>query len=208
MMRSALRIGGLVLALAALPRVAHAVPITVDFEGLADGTSLIDQIAALTFTNALALTSGAVGGSLNEFDFPPRSGQSVIIDDFGPMTISFSSLVYNLSGYFTYSTQLVLTAYDAAANALGSVSSLFTANLPFDGGTPNEQLQFQSLVGISFITIAGDPVGGSFTLDDFTYDTDPESGGTVPPPQSVPEPTTLVLLLMGGSGLIASRRRA
>lgn len=207
MLRSACRIGGLVLALAALPRVVHAIPVVVDFEAAAEGF-LTDQIPGLSFTNAFVLTSGAVGGLLNEFEFPPQSGVNVVSDDLGPLEISFTSLVYNLSGYFWYNTALTLTAFDAAGEIIGSVSSALTSHFGSDDPLAlAELLGFSSAVGISSIIIAGDPGGFSFTLDDFTYDTDPASGGP-PPSHSVPEPATLTMFLLGGAGLFASRRRA
>lgn len=206
MLRSACRIGGLVLALAALPRVVHAIPVVVDFETTAEGF-LTDQIPGLSFTNAFVLTSGAVGGLLNEFDFPPQSGVNVVSDDLGPLEIGFTSLVFNLSGYFWYNTALTLTAFDAAGGIIGSVSSALMSRFGSDDPlAPAELLSFSSTVGISSITIAGDPGGLSFTLDDFTYDTDEASGGGQPP-HSVPEPATLALFLIGGAGFLATRRR-
>src|SRR3990172_7139800 len=76
----------------------------LDFEGLTDLEDVTTQFAAqyATFAGATALTSGAVGGSLNEIDFPPQSGVNVLHDLAGPITIDFGLTAYDWSAYLTY----------------------------------------------------------------------------------------------------------
>ncbi len=179
--------------------VASASPITLDFEGLTDFEELSNQFPGLLFSNALLLTAGV---SLNEFDFPPNSGSNVVMDNGGAITISFAQQVYSLAGYFTYLTPITLTAYDFDDNVIGTVISALSSN---DGSSatpsPNELLAFNSIVGISSISLSGDPLGGSFVLDDLTYDNEPLVG-------SVPDPgSTLGLVILAAAGMLAASRR-
>src|ERR1035441_4544505 len=171
-----------VLAVILLPVPLKAATITIDFEGFPDSTSLTTQYLGLTFQNATILTSGI---SLNEFEFPPHSGSNVVFDDGGPISISFSSPILSFSGFFTYAEPLVLAAFDAGSSQVGSAVSAFSSNLALSGDTgssPNEFLQVSFAGGISSVTISGDPAGGSFTMDDATYNS------------TVPEPSSIFLL--------------
>lgn len=199
MLRPFVRIGILTVALFWFPRPLVASPITIDFESLNDLESVNSQFAGLTFFGATNVTAGV---SLNELDYPPRSGSNVVFDDGGPISISFAADVYSVAGYFTYAAPLTLTAFDAASNVLGSVSSLFASNFVSSGtsgSSPNELMQYQSLIGIASVTIAGDSLGGSFVLDDLTYDNRPAT---------VPDPATLAVVLLGALSLMGFQRRA
>ena len=163
-----------------------------------DGEQVTNQYGGPTFTNATAITAGF---SLNEVEFPPVSGASVVFDDGGAMTIDFATPVRSVFGYFTYATPLTLSfiAFDLT-EVLVPVTSAFVANLALSGDVgslPNELLGARSLGGIRAVTIAGDPAGGSFTLDDLSFERLPGS--------SVPEPATLLLVVAGVLGL--ARRR-
>lgn len=125
----------------------------------------------MTFSNAIILTSGI---SLNEFEFPPHSGVNVVSDFGGPISTDFATPVSSFSGYFTYAETLTLDAYGTSNNLLASAVSAYTNNEALSGepgSSPNELLEVSSLSGISEITITGDPAGGSFVLDDATYNT-------------------------------------
>jgi hypothetical protein len=198
-LRPFVRIGILTVALFCLPRPLVASPITVDFESLNDLESVNSQFAGLTFFGATNLTAGL---SLNEFDYPPRSGSNVVFDDGGSMSIFFATDVYSFAGYFTYAAPLTLTAFDASNNVLGFVSSIFASNFVSSGtlgSSPNELMQFQSLLGIASVTITGDPLGGSFVLDDLTYDNEPAT---------VPDPATPAVMLLGALSLMGFQLRA
>lgn len=167
---------------------------TIDFEGLADSSSVTNQFPGLLFSNATVLTAGV---SLNEFEFPPQSGDNVVFDDGGPISILFSVPVLSFSGYFTYLAQLTLTAYDSSDNVLGSITSSYLSNLVLSGdpgSIPNELLELAFAGGISKVTISGDLGGGSFTLDDVTVAT------------AVSEPSTFYLMLTGSLALFAACR--
>src|SRR3954464_841893 len=122
--------------------IASADTVTViDFEGLVEGASVTTQFSGLTLSNATVL---AAGTTLDEFEFPQHSGLNVVFDDLGPITITFSSPVLAVGGYFDYFMPLTLQAYDAGDNLLGSVTSAFLANLGLSGdmgSAPNEFLQ-------------------------------------------------------------------
>jgi hypothetical protein len=182
------------------PRLAGALPI--DFEGLADGAVVTNQYAGqgVLFSNATALIAGNAGGSLNEIDFPPASGVTIVFDDGGPMMLVFPTPFSFVSGLFTYTTQLTLQAFSdtAGTNLIGSVTSLYNDNTAGGfgdpGSSPNELLHFSSAAGIGSIKIIGDPAGSSFTLDNFNG-------------APVPEPASLLLLGSGLGGLWLHRRR-
>jgi hypothetical protein len=185
------------LLLIFVPSVVMADPITINFEGLADGARVTNQIPGLMFMNATTITSGI---SLNEFEFPPHSGTNVVFDDGGAMSVTFASPVTSFSGYFTHTVRLTLSAYDSNNNLLLSTTSVFTNNLALSGdlGSHSNELIFLSFVnGISRITIVGDPSGNSFTMDDMTVSNS----------AAVPEPSAIILFLTGSAALLIFGKR-
>jgi hypothetical protein len=180
-----------------LPSRAAAIPLNLDFENFADQEILNTQVVGVTFVNAQVLTAGV---SLNEIDFPPHSGDRLIYDMGGPMTLSFLDPVLNFSAYFTYVLPLTITATDTTG-AIFSVSSAFASNAATfgsAGSAPNELLQIGSALGITSLTITASSFGGSFTLDDLV---------TTDLPQSVPEPGTLGLMAVGAAAAFVRTRR-
>jgi hypothetical protein len=160
----------------------HAAPIT--FEQFSDGQLVTTEVAGITFSNGVALKSGL---SLNEFEFPPQSGSTVLADTGGPITIVFETAISAFSGYFTYLEPLAITAFDEFGNEVATGDSAFASNLGLTGDTgssPNELLSVTYLPGIFTIEIAASPFGDSFTLDDMSLAT------SIP----VPEPNSLLLV--------------
>jgi hypothetical protein len=160
------------LGMALLASGQTAAAVTLDFETLTDLEVTTSQFPGLTFTNATALVSGAVGGTLNELEFPPLSGVTSLVDDGGPITIVFDDPVGEVGGFFTYLGPVTLTAYDVLLAPVATVTSAFGSNLALSGdpgSSPNELLQLTFLDGISSLTLSGDPAGFSFTLDDFMF---------------------------------------
>ena len=195
---TALFFGGLVL----IGQAAQAATIVLNFEGFPDGTVLSNQYSGVAFTNAAVLKAGF---SLNESEFPPRSGTNVATDIGGPISIAFTTPATSFSAYFTYLSRLTVTAFNAANTPIGSVTSAFTNNLAClagppcsgnPGSSPNELLSLTIGSGISKVTIKGANSGGSFVVDDATFST---------PTAPVPEPAGIVLLV---SGLLVLRLRA
>jgi hypothetical protein len=163
-----------------VPSHLNASVVVLNFEGFVDGTALTTQYPGFTFSNAIILSSGI---SLNEFEFPPHSGVNVVSDDGGPMTITLGTPATSFGGYFTYAEPLTIDAFGTAFNLVASVTSPFSNNEAMSGdlgSSPNEFLQVSYGSGISEIRIIGDPLGGSFTLDDATIKT---GASTVPEPR-------------------------
>lgn len=179
-----------VAVLLLVPRTLPAGTVLIDFESFADGDTLTNQITGLTFTNTVVLTAGF---SLNEIDFPPRSGVNVVSDSGGPINISFATPIFGFTAYFTYIEPLSLSAFNGSSAQVDSALSMFSNNTSTggdQGSSPNELLNVSSLAGISSVSITGDPAGGSFVMDDVALAT------------AVPEPR-LPWLVLSASGLFA-----
>lgn len=184
----------LALGLAVMASPAAAAVMVYDFDGLADSTPLTNQVAGLVFSNTTVIKASV---SLNETEFPPRSGDGVAFDDGGAISINFSAPVFSVGGYFTYVGGLSLSAFDGANHLLGTVTSAFGANTITTGdpgSSPNELLSFVDAGGlIARVVITGNIAGDSFVLDDLTVDI----GNTVPEPQ-----TLLLALALLGAGCL------
>jgi hypothetical protein len=168
---------------------------TINFDNLSDSTSVTNQYSGVTFSNAIVFSAGV---SLNEIEFPPRSGTNVASDNGGPIGLIFSSPVPFFQGYFTYGQQVTVRAFDAANSLLGSVSTsaACVSNLALSGTpgcAPNEFLSL-NLAGISSVTITGNQAGGSFVMDDVSF-------------SQVPEPGYGILVSIVAGVLVLRRRR-
>jgi hypothetical protein len=113
------------------------------------------------------------------------------------MSITFTIPVQSFGAYFTYRTQLTLVAFDALNNPILSVTSAFSNNLGLSGNpgsSPNEFIFLSTALGISRVTITGNPSGSSFTLDH----------AIVTP---TPQPATISRLLVGSAAFFAYRKK-
>src|SRR5512139_3961412 len=84
----------------------EAQAITINFDSLSDSESVTTQFPGVTFSNTAVLSAGI---SLNEFEFPPRSGSNVAFDNGGLMTIAFSTPMADFEAFFTYAVPLTLS---------------------------------------------------------------------------------------------------
>lgn len=197
--------GLILLALLSGPVAVADTPAVLNFDAFPDGTTLTTtQYPGLTFSNTIVLTAGV---SLNEFEFPPHSGNGVASDNAGPVRIRFVTPVSSFGAYFTYNKKLTLTASDLQGNVVATVPSGFSNNSACLGGPPcsgepgstsNEFLQVTFKTGISSLTIVGDPAGGSFVLDDASYSSIVD---TTPPFGSFDTPTNKSVNVVGAIGV-------
>jgi hypothetical protein len=166
---------------------ADSAPITIDFENLSDSTDVGSAYASqgIIFNGATVLTAGV---SLNELEFPPHSGTNVAFDANSPITLTFLTPISSFSAFFTYVSPVTVTGFDALNQAVATAQSLLSANNVSTGNAPDELIQLNDSSGISQVTLAGDPAGGSFVFDDVTFT--PINSTTVP------EPGTLTLLAL------------
>ena len=180
-------------ALLIVSPTGFAATISINFEGPSDSTFISTQYPGVTFSNAIILKSGI---SLNELDFPPRSGVNVASDSGGGMSLIFSTPVQNFLAYFTYTVPVTLQAFDSSNRLLTSVRSLFATNTVSGGvlgSNPNELIQVASAPGLSRVVITGDPAGSSFVLDDASFTTGQATSTPAEPSSMVL--TGLVVLL-------------
>lgn len=155
----------------------NALAMTYDFEAFNDNYNLTNDMVGLTFSNSLVFSAGI---SLNEYDFPPHSGQNVVTPETGSdIYIAFDDPVSYIGAFFTFSDQLTLNAYSSTNTLLASVQSIGSNVL---GGWEDIHISGE---GISYLSVSG---VSAFTLDDLTI-----TGA-----QTVPEPSTLFLLTTCG----------
>ena len=172
---------------------------TLSFEQFSDSLPITTLVPGVTFTNAVALKSGI---SLNEFEFPPRSGNTVVFDDGGAISIFFDSPIVQFAAYFTYLEPLTVRAFDIGGQELSRSLSAYASNLAISGdpgSLPNELIGLFSSNGIKSILISGNPTGSSFTMDDLTY--------VVGALATVPEPSTALLVASVSLMAFSSRRQ-
>lgn len=166
-----------------LPGMSSAALVTIGFDDLYDLTPISTEYASfgLEFDHATVLSAGV---SLNELEFPPYSGTNVAFDDGGYMTVSFDGPVSSISGLFTYSVPIRLSAFDSSGTEVATVLSVFSSNMELSGdlgSSPNELLQLTGLTDIRWIEVHGDPLGGSFTVDNLaiTFASEPGTASLV-----------------------------
>jgi hypothetical protein len=171
---------------------------TIDFDTLSDGEVVTNQFPLVTFTGATVLTAGI---SLNEFEFPPKSGANVVFDA-APIEIVFTNPIFKFWAYFTYLGPIELSAKSVGGATVATATSIFDSNLAISGdlgSMPNELLELESLSGIKSVRIAGLPEGGSFVMDDVSFEA---FAGRL----DVPEPYSGTLVLLGLAGAFVRRR--
>jgi len=193
----------LMLALLVLPMACSAD--IIDFEILNDSNVISNQFSAqgVQFANAVALAAGI---SLNDAEFPPKSGAIVAAASGAPLEIDFTTPVSSFLAFFTYSEKLTLQVFDPANNLLATIHSNFSNNEAISGdagSSPNEQLGLAaSSIGRITVTNADLAAGLSFiVMDDVTFA--PAQGGA-----TVPEPSAFILLSLVLAALALSQATA
>ena len=188
------------LALVAIllsPMAANAVPITIDFDDLADNTVLTDQYAALGVTFSAfedgAATDSVVGAFTNVSSPNVWSNCSPTIcgDRADVLRIDFAFLVGSLMWYTDTagSQQPIFNAYGQGGALLETVIATAT-------NQGNFALTSFSSSGISYVELLQPSDFWGYLIDDLSFEA-----------TSVPEPGTLALLGIGLLGMGAARRR-
>jgi len=193
-----------VLLLTLLIDRASAATITLDFEGVSDSSAANTLYSGLgiTFSGGVVLVSGAFGGSLNELEFPPRSGAGVFLNDSNTTTITFATPITSFQGFFTYGGPLTLNFYDGGNNLLTSVLSAYSANLALSGDVgslPNEELTSAILSNAMRLDIL--VPNADFTLDELSVTTANNTTG-------IPEPNSASLIVAAAAAATIWRRFA
>jgi hypothetical protein len=176
-----------------------ATPIVIDFETGVVGQVIDDQFVGLgaDFNGTTIFHGQQTGLPINIF--PPNSGDQVTVNlaSLGAVirVDAVGSLWSMAGGYVTATSNVTatMTAYGPSGSVLGS-ASVFDNCLPDACGSPNPNA-FLSVAapGIAYVEFTGDdePPGGSFTMDDFTFE--------------LPEPAAVVLLGLGLPILLVGR---
>jgi len=141
---------------------------TITFESSPDSQVLTTQIPGLTFTNAKAIHAGI---TLNEIDFPAKSGTVAAVDRRGPISIDFDRPAGSFSAFLTHTKRVTLSAYDPTGKLLGTTASPTNRNSapsPDPGATHNELIEIRA-DRIARIVLAADPGGSSFVIDDIAF---------------------------------------
>jgi hypothetical protein len=167
-----------VLALACLISTTASAT-TIDFESLPDGALNGNEYASLgvsQISGAIALTSGF---SLNEFDFPPASGQVVLgnASTGQSVALTFAQPVDNFSAWLTFGSAVTISSYNASGSLLYSFTTPVANNL----GTTSALSIGTSAIDRVVFSSAGD-----FILDDVHFDAKIVT--------SIPEPGTYKLM--------------
>jgi len=153
-----------VYSLLGLSGAAMAQAPVLDFESLPEGQAAGTSISGVSFTNATVLQSAA---SLNDAEFPPRSGNKVVCDIGGPIRVEFSRPVKSFTAYVTHSQAVTLKMIAGNGGVITSIT-VTGDNRQGSGKTPNEAIQLTSDSGFATVELSSAAGGSSFTVDDIT----------------------------------------
>ena len=158
---------------------SYSKELTLGFDGLADLGTNVDAFG-ITFTGATVL---ACGGSLNCVPFPPYSGRNVIYDQpgySGVITAVFNEAetgpVTKVSARITGNRSITMTAYDKDGNVVGVEETGGANYVGSDSGiAPNKLLTIDATgTSNSIVKVTMHDGGNTFTVDDFTFESNPK----------------------------------
>jgi PEP-CTERM motif-containing protein len=141
----------------------------------------------------------------NEIEFSAGTGAAVMVDEPFPFSINASDLAFaaliDPTSPTNWGTSGKLVSYDTSANTVNG-------DWPLNGDTGYLGFYFGAVgspqAGWAQISTTDGPGGASFEVLDYAYETTPNTPINA---GQVPEPSALPLLILGGAGLIALRRR-
>lgn len=178
----------LIIGISAVPTVASAEPITIDFESLPAGSSNFGappqtlHLSGATFTGGVVLTNESVSTDLTNVYATVNC-----CDYTNPLAIVFGQAVANLSLLVTNNVAATYTLVDNLGRSMSlvapSANTPLLLSLPFDGITSARVMS----VGVP---------GFDFAIDDVMF----RQG-----PAVVPEPATMLLVGGGILGMLTRR---
>lgn len=157
----------------------------------------------ITITAQAGIRSDGSGDPTNEIDYSTGIGAQVLIDPFvlggNASDLAFGALIDPSTTNWGSGGKLV--NYDTVTGAHDADWSLTgdTGYLGFYFGAPGSPQ-----AGWAQIATTDGPGGASFEVLDYAYETTPNTPINA---GQVPEPSALPLLILGGAGLVALRRR-
>jgi hypothetical protein len=180
-----------IIVLVILRSASNAALVTIDFDGMSDGLSASGLYTSngVTISSGSIAVSGLFGGSLNEMEFPPRSGEGVFLNDSDTTIFTFSTPIQLFDAYLTYNSAVAIHFYESSNNLLTSIFSGFQTNTGLSGevgSAPNERFFTAGLANASRLEIVVS--GADFTLDDLSFEFVANHGG-----MEVPEPGSQTL---------------
>lgn len=194
--------GACAAALLCVASLAHAAPVTLNFEGRVTGYDYIDLGSFFPVGSNVSLSL--------TFNETFTDGTYTFADDLGPVSGSMTvgSTSFTFDGYTPWSYQ-----YDLGTGDVTFVNPRFTGTGPTLGGgdffgmyaaiTPALTLASDLLLGYGFTTVYDD----GFTITSYGYAKLTADRYSITP-AAVPEPSTLALFAVGCLlALVGARRR-
>jgi len=178
---------------------AQSAPITIDFDGLADGVAVTNQFSGVTFSNttnvnasSFATSSPNIIISTSGSYFPLQADAIFAVFTTGATTVSVNGIDVGARG-------VRIDAYDAAVGGSLLDFDSFTGVGVGSGSNPLLSVSGAGILRVELYGLNPDPDDG-IGFDDFTFDTTAAVA-------AASEPPTLALLGLGFAGLGAMRRR-
>lgn len=140
----------------------------IDFDNLEDFAVATSGISGVDIEGLVALSAGL---SLNEFQFPPRSGSIAATNESSEVIFVFGPRIFSFSAYFSYVEPFQLFAYGVNGENLGIFPSAKNSHFADGDSLVNfihEEIKIFAEEPISKIIISSDSTY-SYVVDDVTF---------------------------------------